>query len=82
MCSTGASGTNAFRYGTMRENVLSMKVVLANGELIQTRSRAKKSSVGPNLGQLFIGAEGTLGIIVEITLKLQPILSVRFQRLI
>jgi D-lactate dehydrogenase (cytochrome) len=73
MASTRASGTNAVRYGTMKDNVLSMKVVLANGELISTARRAKKSSSGLNLTQLMIGAEGTLGVITELTLKLQGI---------
>ncbi|KAL8287689.1 hypothetical protein RQP46_003547 [Phenoliferia psychrophenolica] len=68
------TGTNAVHYGTMREAVINLTVVLPNGKVIKTRQRAKKSSAGPDLGRLFIGAEGTLGIVVEVTLKLYPIL--------
>ena len=73
MASTGASGTTAVRYGAMKDNVLSLKVVLPNGELMTTARRARKTSAGYDLTRLIVGAEGTLGVITELTLKLHGI---------
>jgi D-lactate dehydrogenase (cytochrome) len=78
MIGTGCSGTNSVRYGTARgEWFLNVTAVLPDGTIVKTRQRSRKSSAGPDMSKMFIGAEGTLGIITEVTVRLTPVLPTR-----